>query len=185
MNQVTYDAIIVGSGAGGAACAYRLAAAGLRIAIVEKGSALPRDASTLDFAKVVHQSAFKSKEVWRDGAGRSFAPEEYFNLGGKTKWYGAALLRYGRHEFEADAAHQCLAFPFGYDEIAPYYDEAEKLLGVRTFDTEPDLARILARVQTSSLDWRTEPLQMGLHPRIRDNRIEASRFDGFASVADL
>jgi choline dehydrogenase-like flavoprotein len=185
MNPITYDAIIVGSGAGGAAAAYRLASTGLRVAVVEKGRALPRDASTLDFAKVVHESAFKSKEVWRDGAGRSFAPEEYFNLGGKTKWYGAALLRYGRHEFEADAAHQCLAFPFGYDEIAPYYDEAEKLLGVRTFDTEPDLARILARVQTSSLDWRTAPLQMGLHPRIRDNRIEASRFDGFASVADL
>jgi choline dehydrogenase-like flavoprotein len=185
MNPVTYDAIVVGSGAGGAAAAYRLAAAGLRIAIVEKGHALPRDASTLDFTKVVHESSFKSKEIWRDGAGRSFAPEEYFNLGGKTKWYGAALLRYGRHEFEADPAHQCLAWPFGYDEIAPYYDEAEQLLGVRTFDTEPDLALILARIQRRSTGWRTEPLQLGLHPTIRDNRLEASRFDGFASVADL
>ncbi len=185
MNPVTYDAIIVGSGAGGAAAAYRLANAGLSIAIVEKGQALPRDASTLDFAKVVHQSSFKSQETWRDGTGRSFAPEEYFNLGGKTKWYGAALLRYGRHEFEADREHQCLAWPFGYDEIAPYYDEAEKLLGVRIFDTEPDLARILARIQVRSTGWRTEPLQMGLHPSIRDNRLEASRFDGFASVADL
>jgi choline dehydrogenase-like flavoprotein len=162
-----------------------LAAAGLRVAVVEKGEALPRDASTLDFAKVVHESSFKSKEVWRDGAGRHFAPEEHFNLGGKTKWYGAALLRYGRHEFEADREHQCLAWPFGYDELAPYYDEAEQLLGVRTFDSEPDLARILARIQTRSKGWRTQPLQMGLDPTIRDNRLEASRFDGFASVADL
>jgi choline dehydrogenase-like flavoprotein len=184
-SHARYDAIIVGSGAGGAAAAYRLAATGLRIAIVEKGHALPRDASTLDFTKVVHESSFKSKEVWRDGAGRSFAPEEYFNLGGKTKWYGAALLRYGRHEFEADRAHQCLAWPFGYDEIAPYYDEAETLLGVRTFDTEPDLARILSRMQTRSSGWRSEPMQMGLHPTIRDHRLEASHFDGFASVADL
>ena len=181
----SYDAIVVGSGAGGAAAAYRLASAGLRIAIVEKGEALPRDASTLDFTKVVHDSTFKSKEVWRDGAGRSFTPEEHFNLGGKTKWYGAALLRYGRHEFEADRAHQCLAWPFGYDELAPYYDEAEELLGVRTFDTEPDLAGILARIQARSTGWRSEPMQMGLDPAIRDNRLEASRFDGFASVADL
>ena len=185
MSSPMYDAIIIGSGAGGAATAYRLAAAGLRIAIVEKGHALPRDASTLDFAKVVHEASFKSKELWHDGAGRSFAPEEYFNLGGKTKWYGAALLRYGRHEFEADREHQCLAWPFGYEEIAPYYDEAEQLLGVRTFDTEPDLARILTRLQSRSSGWRTEPLQMGLHASIRDNRLEASRFDGFASVADL
>jgi choline dehydrogenase-like flavoprotein len=186
MNTATsYDAIVVGSGAGGAATAYRLASAGLRVAIVEKGEALPRDASTLDFARVVHDSTFKSKEVWRDGAGRTFAPEEHFNLGGKTKWYGAALLRYGRHEFEADAAHQCLAWPFGYDEIAPYYDEAEQLLGVRTFDIEPDLAAIVARIQTRSTGWRSEPMQMGLHPAILDNRLEASRFDGFASVADL
>jgi choline dehydrogenase-like flavoprotein len=184
-NQTTYDAIVVGSGAGGAAAAYRLASCGLRIAIVEKGGALPRDASTLDFAKVVHDAAFKSKEIWRDGTGRRFAPEEYFNLGGKTKWYGAALLRYGRHEFAADHEHRCLAWPFGYDELAPYYDEAEQLLGVRVFETERDLAHILTRIQAHSTAWRSEPLQMGLHPAIRDNRIEASRFDGFASVADL
>jgi choline dehydrogenase-like flavoprotein len=184
-NHSPYDAIVVGSGAGGAAAAYRLASAGLRIAIVEKGRELPRDASTLDFAKVVHEASFKSKEIWRDGAGRRFAPEEYFNLGGKTKWYGAALLRYGRAEFDADPGHQCLAWPFGYDEIAPYYDEAEQLLGVRTFDSEPDLARILARIQRRSTGWRTEPLQLGLDPRILENRLEASRFDGFASVADL
>lgn len=184
-NPNTYDAIVVGSGAGGAAAAYRLANAGLRIAIVEKGNALPRDASTLDFAKVVHDAAFKSKEVWRDGAGGNFAPEEYFNLGGKTKWYGAALLRFGRHEFETDREHQCLAWPFGYDEIAAYYDEAEQLLGVRTFATERDLARILARLQSHSAAWRTQPLQMGLNPAILGNQLEASRFDGFASVADL
>ena len=69
-NHSTYDAIVVGSGAGGGAAAYRLASNGLRVAIVEKGHALPRDASTLDFAKVVHEASFKSKEVWRDGAGR-------------------------------------------------------------------------------------------------------------------
>ena len=97
-----FDAVIVGSGAGGCAAAYRLANMGLRVAIVEKGKELPRDASTLDFDKVVHRGLFKSKELWRDGHGQQFAPEEFFNVGGKTKWYGAALLRYGRHEFEAE-----------------------------------------------------------------------------------
>ncbi len=180
-----FDAVIVGSGAGGCAAAYRLASAGLRVAVVEKGKELPRDASTLDFDKVVHQGSFKSKELWRDGRGRQFAPEEYFNVGGKTKWYGAALLRYGRHEFDADPAHQCLAWPIGYEELRPYYEEAEALLGIRTFATEPDLQRIVARLQSNSPIWKTEPLPLGLASSILDHPLEAARFDGFASAAGL
>jgi choline dehydrogenase-like flavoprotein len=180
-----FDALIIGSGAGGCAAAYRLADAGLRVALIEKGCALPRDASTLDFTKVVHEGAFKSKELWRDGAGKTFAPEEYFNLGGKTKWYGAALLRYARHEFDPDPVHDCLGWPFGYDELAPYYDEAERLLDARTFPVEKDLERIVGRVQARSSGWRLQPMQLGLRASIVSNRIEATRFDGFASVADL
>jgi choline dehydrogenase-like flavoprotein len=176
-----FDAIIIGSGAGGSAAAYRLATAGLRVAVVEKGNELPRDSSTLDFDKVVHRGLFKSKEQWFDGRGRTFAPEEYFNVGGKTKWYGAALLRYGRHEFEADLAHQCLGWPIEYEELRPYYEEAESLLGVRTFEAEPDLARIIGRLSP----WRGEALPLGLAQSILDNPLEASRFDGFASVAGL
>ena len=102
-NSSQYQAIIVGSGAGGCAAAFRLAQAGLRVALIEKGGPLPKDGSTLDFSRVVHKGVFKSREQWRDGQGRVFCPEEYFNLGGKTKWYGAALLRYGRPELSAEA----------------------------------------------------------------------------------
>lgn len=183
--SATFDAVIVGSGAGGCAAAYKLANAGLRVAIVEKGRELPRDASTLDFDKVVHQGLFKSKELWRDGRGRQFAPEEHFNVGGKTKWYGAALLRYGRHEFDADPEHRCLPWPIGYDALRPYYDEAEQMFGVRAFDAEPDLRYIVARLQRSSPAWRAEPLPLGLASSILEHRLEAARFDGFASVAGL
>ena len=64
-----YDALIVGSGAGGSAAAYKLASAGLRVALVEKGNELPRDASTLDFKQVVGEGRFKSQEVWLDNRG--------------------------------------------------------------------------------------------------------------------
>ena len=180
-----FDAVIIGSGAGGSAAAYKLATAGLRVAIVEKGSELPRDSSTLDFDKVVHRGLFKSKEPWFNGHGRTFVPEEYFNVGGKTKWYGAALLRYGRHEFDADPAHQCLGWPIRYDELRPYYEEAESLLGIRRFEAEPDLANIIRRLQRASGTWRSEGLPLGLAQSILDHPLEASRFDGFASVAGL
>jgi choline dehydrogenase-like flavoprotein len=180
-----FDAIIVGSGAGGCAAAYKLASAGLRVALLEKGGPLPRDASTLDFEEVVRRGAFRSAEPWSDGRGAVFAPEEHFNVGGKTKWYGAALLRYARNEFDAEPAHQCLPWPISYDELAPYYDEAERLLDVRTFDAEADLARMLAQLQRCAPAWRTQPLQLALKREIVQHPLEAARFDGFASLADL
>ena len=119
MNTPPYDAIVIGSGAGGAAAAYRLVRAGLRVALLEKGPPLPKDGSTLDIKRVVHQGEFLSREIWRDGAGREFAPEEHFNLGGKTKWYGAALLRFAPHEFTPDVDHGCRGWPIDYANLAP------------------------------------------------------------------
>jgi len=185
MNSEQYDAIVVGSGAGGAAAAYKLALAGLRVVVLEKGDRLPTDGSTLDIRRVVHQGEFLSKEPWLDGRGRRIVPEEHFNVGGKTKWYGAALLRFAEHEFTPDPHHGCLGWPFAQRELAPFYEEAERLLGVRTFGDEPDLVRILARLERQSSGWEAQPMPMGLADEIAAHANEASHFDGFASAADL
>ena len=185
MSPQQYDAIVVGSGAGGAAAAYKLTLGGLRVVVLEKGDHLPTDGSTLDIQRVVQQGEFLSHEPWLDGHGRRIVPEEHFDVGGKTKWYGAALLRFAEHEFAPDPAHGCLGWPFALGELAPYYEEAERLLGVRIFDNEPDLARILARLQRQSSGWQPQPMPMGLAADIAVHRTEASHFDGFASAADL
>jgi choline dehydrogenase-like flavoprotein len=185
VSETGYDVIVVGSGAGGCAAAYRLVRAGLRVLLVEKGPALPRDGSTLDVARVVRDGAFRSREAWRAGDGSPLVPEEYFNLGGKTKWYGAALLRFGEDEFGPDAAHECLGWPLPYGAMAPYYDEVEKLLGVRRVDSEPDLARMLDKIAGPGSRWRRAPLPVGLATDIALHAQEAARFDGFASVRGL
>jgi choline dehydrogenase-like flavoprotein len=185
MSLPAYDAIVIGSGAGGAAAAYRLTLAGLHVLLLEKGGRLPRDGSTLDIERVVHAGEFLSREPWLDGRGEQLTPEEHFNVGGKTKWYGAALLRFDEHEFAADVGHGCLGWPLSSRDLAPYYEEAERLLGVRTFDTEPDLARILRRVTGSGRGWRARAMPMSLARDITAHRVEAAHFDGFASVADL
>ncbi|MCC6714651.1 MAG: GMC family oxidoreductase [Gammaproteobacteria bacterium] len=178
-----FDDIIVGSGAGGSAAAYVLARSGRRVALVEKGRALPADGSTLDMERVIRRGEFRSAETWLDRDDRHFEPEEYFNLGGKTKWYGAALLRYDRGEFEGETAFQCLPWPIGYGDLAPYYEEVERLLGVHAFAAEPDIAEISRRMNGSA--WRPSPLPLGLSPRILEDRHEATHFDGFASARGL
>jgi choline dehydrogenase-like flavoprotein len=176
------DVIVVGSGAGGASAAYRLIKGRRRVLLLEKGGFLPRDRSTLDVKQVFKSGRFKNQEHWVDGENREFIPGEFYNVGGKTKWYGAALLRFAPHEFEADPAYQALAWPFGYDELAPYYDEAEQLLHVNRFDNEPELQALIERIVAHDPSWRPEPLPLGLKREILNDPAEAKHFDGFASA---
>lgn len=185
MTTQHYDAIVVGSGAGGAASAYSLVSAGKRVLLIEKGDSLCTDGRTLDIQRVVHDGEFRNKEKWQDGSGQIVVPEEYFNVGGKTKWYGAALARFDRSEFEADSSRDYSGWPISYEEIAPYYAEAERLLGVRTFAAEQDLNDILQRLFRRSADWERHALPMALSPAIVTDTTESVRFDGFASVKGL
>jgi choline dehydrogenase-like flavoprotein len=181
----SYQVIIVGSGAGGAAAAYRLALAGVRVLLLEKGDKLPTDGSTLDDTQVVLHGRFLSREPWLDGRGSAICPEEHFNLGGKTCWYGAAVLRYSPREFLADDAYAAHGWPISLAELTPYYEEAERLLGVRTFTVEPGLKRILAAIEAIDRRWISTPLPMALSANILADPLEARHFDGFASVAHL
>jgi choline dehydrogenase-like flavoprotein len=180
-----YDVIIIGSGAGGSAAAYHLTQTGKKVLLLEKGLQLPRDGSTLDTDTVMRRGAFLSAEKWIDRDGKPLVPEEHFNLGGKTKWYGAALLRFSPREFEADLAHQCMGWPIGYADLEPFYAEAEELLGVRAFEPEPDLQRAVAGLRRLDAAWEKQILMVGLAPDILQYREEAEHFDAFASVRGL
>lgn len=184
MNTI-YDVVIVGSGAGGCAAAYHLTQTGKRVLLLEKGLPLPKDGSTLDVDKVAKRKLFLDTERWLDGSGEIIVPQERSNLGGKTKWYGAALLRFAPQEFAADTAHQCLPWPISYYEMVPFYEEAERLLGVRTFPIEPDFRAIVSGLAQRDSRWHSAPLQVGLSPDILEHPDEAKHFDAFASVRGL
>jgi choline dehydrogenase-like flavoprotein len=180
-----HDVIIIGSGAGGSAAAYHLTQTGKRVLLLERGLPLPRDGSTLDVDRVMRRGAFLADEPWVDARGRTVVPEEHFNLGGKTRWYGAALLRMSPEEFDADAGHQCFGWPIRYDDLDPFYAEAENLLQVRVFPPEADFARIAAGLRLRDPSWQSHPLQLGLSPNILAVPLEAKRFDAFASPQGL
>jgi choline dehydrogenase-like flavoprotein len=128
----------------------------------------------------MRQKAYFETERWLDRKGQQIVPEERSNLGGKTKWYGAALLRFSRNEFVADNANQCLPWPIAYDELLPFYEAAEQLLGVRTFPMERDLQRISDKLAASERGWRVDALPLGLSEDIVRHSEEAKHFDAFA-----
>jgi choline dehydrogenase-like flavoprotein len=183
MNERTYDTIIVGSGAGGSAAAYNLVLAGQQVLLLEKGGILPRDGSTLDVKTVFKEGRYKNKDAWVDNKNNTFVPSEFHNVGGKTKWYGAALLRFAPHEFAADLDFQCLPWPIGYAELEPYYNQAEELLHIHPFENEPDLQKVVDKIVAADPNWRPESLPLGLKRAILQDPEEAKHFDGFASMS--
>ena len=175
-----HDVIIIGSGAGGASVAYKLVNAGKRVLLIEKGPFLPRNESTLEVRQVFVDGVFKNHVVWLDGKGHEFVPGEFYNVGGKTKWYGAALFRFRPVEFEAEAEYDVLGWPFGYETLKPYYDEATALLDITTFKNEPQLQALLDKITMADPAWKLESLPLGLSKDIVNHPEEAKHFDGFA-----
>ncbi len=143
MATTRYDVIIIGSGAGGGTLAYRLAPTGKRILLIERGGWVPREKQNWDSHAVVVENRYHTGDAWLDRDGRAFHPGTHYFVGGNTKFYGAALIRLRQHDFGEVRHHGGVspAWPIEYDELEPYYTEAERLYqvhGLRGSDpTEP------------------------------------------------
>ena len=131
-----YDVIIIGSGVGGAITARRLSEKGARVLIIERGGLVPRVPDNWSVRAVFFEKKYKATDTWLDRHGNSFDPGMFYNVGGSTKFYGAAMFRLRERDFE-DLAHKrgvSPAWPYRYADLAPYYDEAERIFGVHGDD---------------------------------------------------
>ncbi len=129
----SYDVIIVGTGAGGGTMARHLAPSGKSILLLERGDWLPREPQNWLAEDVFVDNRYVSKDTWYDGEGTSFQPQVHYFVGGATKLYGAALYRLRREDFGELAHHDGIspAWPISYEELEPYYTQAEHLYEVR------------------------------------------------------
>jgi choline dehydrogenase-like flavoprotein len=138
-----YDVIIIGSGAGGGTLLHKLAPTGKRILLLERGGYVRREKDNWNPRAVNVEGKYQTKEIWRDKDGRELHPHTNYNVGGNTKFYGAALFRLREQDFDELRHYGGLspAWPIRYDELQRYYDEAERLYhvhGARGEDpTEP------------------------------------------------
>jgi choline dehydrogenase-like flavoprotein len=127
-----YDVIIIGTGAGGGTLAYRLATTGKRILLLERGEYLKREPDNWSSRAVNVEAKYHTREVWHTADGHPLHPHTNYYVGGNTKFFGAALFRLRREDF-GELRHEggiSPAWPVGYDELEPYYTEAERLYRV-------------------------------------------------------
>jgi choline dehydrogenase-like flavoprotein len=128
----SYDVIVIGSGAGGGTLAHRLAPSGKRILLLERGGWLPREPQNWLAQDVFVENRYVSPDTWHYPDGSSFGPEVHYWVGGATKRYGAALYRLRKEDFGELQHHGGIspAWPISYEEMEPYYTQAEQLYQV-------------------------------------------------------
>jgi len=127
-----YDAIIIGTGAGGGTLAFHLAQAGKNILILERGPFMPQEKLNWDTSAVFLDNRYHTKETWLDKDGKELHPQQSYFVGGQTKVYGAALFRMRAEDFRIIHHKGGIspAWPISYSDLEPYYTRAEELFHV-------------------------------------------------------
>jgi choline dehydrogenase-like flavoprotein len=128
----TYDAIIIGSGFGGAMVAHTLVGAGLDVLMLERGDWVTRGPHNWDVDGTLDLTPAATGEptyrVLAGGNKRVLRPHSC--VGGPSVFYGGVALRFREGDFDAHAEIGGGAWPYAYDELEPYYARVEQLLGV-------------------------------------------------------
>ena len=139
MTQEHWDAVVIGSGFGGSTVALKLAAAGVRVLVLERGRYVDRDDTAWDSRAIQVDRKYKSRTPYEvdERFGRETTyPDDA--VGGKSVFYGAASFRLRAEDFELRSRFDPeelgpvppMDWPIRYEELEPFYCEAEREIGV-------------------------------------------------------
>ena len=160
MAQVTYDAIVVGSGIAGGWAAKELAERGLQVLLLERGKNIEhikdyvnatkppwayqhRGGHTTDMARrypVIGRSFplnEKNLDWWVNEEESPYTEVKRFDwyrgyhVGGRSLMWGRCSFRWSDIDFEANAKDGiAIDWPIRYADIAPWYSHVEKFAGI-------------------------------------------------------
>ena len=154
--STVHDVVVVGSGAGGGTVTKVLADLGISVLLLEAGPMLQmtdlkehmwpyqvphRGAGARGQAYTGGPTGFTYSATYGgnqlEGEPYTVAPGSDFSwfrsriLGGRTNHYGRVTLRMADYDFKPKTTDGLgFDWPISYEDLAPYYDKAERLIGV-------------------------------------------------------
>ncbi|WP_319526139.1 GMC family oxidoreductase [uncultured Desulfosarcina sp.] len=157
-----YDAIVIGTGAGGGMAGYKLASMGKRILFVERGR-LFDDTRAFQDEQAMQIEKRASDDRQFDFGGLRERPFIGGIAGGSTSLYGACLMRPGPSDFTPGRYYgryldrSLWDWPISPGEMAPFYTEAENI-----FRVAGESGQVTPHLMQRTTDYPAEPLP--LHP---------------------
>jgi len=155
--QEIHDVVVIGSGAGGGTVAHVLTALGVQVTLLEAGPMLDpyRDFKEHQWPyDVDHRGANVGGTRYTDPRSRSYfstlsggwelegepytvgdgSEFQWFRsriIGGRTNHYGRMSFRFSDYDFKPyDRDGLGVNWPISYEDIAPYYDKVDRLVGL-------------------------------------------------------
>jgi len=160
-----FDTVIVGSGFGGSVMAYRLAEAGQRVCVLERGKAYPPNSFP--------RSPYRMQRNFWDPSERLYGMFNLWSfkgiealvssgLGGGSLIYANVLIRKDERWFVTEDIEKggYEYWPVTRKDLDPHYDRAEQMLNAQTFPIEhepyagvPKTRAFRQAAQQLQLDW--------------------------------
>jgi len=159
-DHLTYDAIVIGSGISGGWAAKELCELGLKTLVLERGRNVEHikdyPTATMDPWQFKHRGQMtrefldenplisKAAGFGEDDAHFFIKDKDHpyiqekpfdwirgYQVGGKSLTWGRACQRWSKYEFtNPERFGYGIAWPIGYDDVAPWYSHVEKFIGV-------------------------------------------------------
>ena len=100
--------------------------------LIERGGEVRSEPQNWSPGAVWKDLRYRTTERWVGADGVEFQPYTHYNVGGNTKYWGSVLYRLRREDFGETKHRDGLspAWPISYEELAPWYDAAERLYHV-------------------------------------------------------